>query len=797
MLRFILNSSLLLLTVTFTSCSVNAQEEGNLSLAPGVKVVVADPALAPLIEVVAKDYFLVSGLDTTSVAGPKVELALSLDPEKTAEAYTLVVSATGVAISGGTYGAVTMGLTDLWHSLDEEQNVPFSNYSDQPAYPYRSVMLDNGRAWHEPETVREAIDLCRWYKLNYLHLHLTDDSGFAFPSTAFPELATKGMSYSQEELAALNSYAWERGVTLVPELDVPGHSSQFIKKLPEVFGIGTATNNPYTVSMGREDTYQALDVLIGELAEAFPHSPYIHIGGDEAFFEGMENDPATVAYMEAHDLPNLHELFRHFLIRMNNSVRKRGRQTIVWAGFGEHGDLEIPKNMIVMLWELIYHHPNELLESGYSIINASFKPLYVVNNRKWPGQYIFEQWSPNRWESWANVGDGFLGVELPDNDQVLGSTMCAWEQHQTNQVPRLRSRVPAMAARLWNKKDERPWSVVKDVFSRADAQFSSFTRPFTVSMKGLTYPEEKEGNFYDHRWFASEVELDIDQIGGGFQIMFTTADDPADEDWRPWQGALSIRKSMHLRIKAMDRYGDQLGRQYYQRFFLRPVKAQVAGLLEDLPPGSWEKLRFQDRAEVRFSEVNSDYTLHYTIDGTQVTATSPAYAGPFEITETTTLRAALFDEKGMTHGASFVETYYKVWPRPSLTTNKRTWSSGEALRPGLATKATNGRVTLWEQWGDHKSEENWIQVDLGKVEEISRLNVVNFWDNYRYYQFNVEGSVDGKDWTMLWDFSKNTEKASAQGYEYALKGSKARYLKLNVLFNSANPGLHVVEFSAW
>jgi len=138
-----------------------------------------------------------------------------------------------------------------------------------------------------------------------------------------------------------------------------------------------------------------------------------------------------------------------------------------------------------------------------------------------------------------------------------------------------------------------------------------------------------------------------------------------------------------------------------------------------------------------------------------------------------------------------------LYQRKSLTTDKKIWASNEALSPGLAKRANNGRVSIWEQWRDHKSDANWIQVDLGQQEEISRFNVVTFWDNYRYYQYTIEGSSDGEEWTELVDFSQNEILAEDQGYDHNIAPANFRYLKINMLYNSANPGLHIIEFSAW
>ena len=768
-------------------------KSGTIDISCGLHIQFESPNLGSFGQVINKDFQVLFAQFTEAECSP-IDLVLKIDQGMAQEAFRLDIE-DDIHITGGSYQALSHGITTIWQLSDEQGVLPRLSIKDQPNYGYRSIMLDVARAWHEPATIRTIIDLCRWYKINYLHLHLTDDSAFTFPSSAYPDLATQDHHYTRNELIELNKYAFERGVTLVPEIDVPGHSSQFIKKMPEVFGIDDPTKNSYTISMAREDTDKALGVLFQEVAAIFTHSPYIHIGGDEAFFEGMENDATTQAYMRKHQLPNLHELFRHFLIRMNEAVKKAGKQTILWAGFGQHGELAIPKDMIVMLWESVYHHPDSLIAEGFPVINASFKPLYVVNNRKWDPLYIYEHWNPKRWESWANDPNSYTGIEVAKNKQVMGATLCAWEQHQINQLPRLRNRVASMSERLWSEKFD-----VNDFAKRqkkSDAKLSKFLRPFEVAIDGLVDTTLSEGNFYEHLWFRDVLNISASSPNPQVKLKYSLVKNPVAEDWKSLDAPLTITTNVHLRIRAYDQNDRPLGHQYYQRFFLMPIVAKTTGLIEALPIGSWEKQRFEHSATIALSSTSQQGQIRYTIDGSAVQNTSLEYERPITIDSTSQVRAMLFDQEGIAIGGSFSEKYYKLWPVPSLTTNKPIKASNELTSPGLARKANNGRASLWEQWGDHKSLENWVQVDLEKEAAIRKLQVFTFWDNYRYYQYTIEGSLDGVQWQSLVDFSENEILSSPQGYLHEIKPTPVRYLKINMLYNSANPGLHLIEFAAW
>ena len=150
--------------------------------------------------------------------------------------------------------------------------------ADEPAVAYRALLIDCARQWHPPQVIKDVIVMCRLYKINFLQLHLTDDPLFTFPSKAFPSLPTveKGQRrhYTREELLDLVRFADERGVTIVPELETPGHSAKLRRVEP--FGrpgLGC-------IVMADEKTYEAFDQLIGEMCEVFKSSPYFHMNND-------------------------------------------------------------------------------------------------------------------------------------------------------------------------------------------------------------------------------------------------------------------------------------------------------------------------------------------------------------------------------------------------------------------------------------------------------------------------------------------------------------------------------------
>ncbi len=176
--------------------------------------------------------------------------------------------------------------------------VPRGIIEDHPDSQYRGLLIDLARNWHEPSQLKKIILLCRWYKINYLQLHLTDNELFTFPTETFPDLPTPEKHYTKQQLRELDQFARDHGVTLVPEIDMPGHSRQFVNRMPDLFGISQWQQNDITINIGKEEVYAALDKIIAEVSDVFQTTPYIHIGADEANFNHFEDDPEILEYIQ-------------------------------------------------------------------------------------------------------------------------------------------------------------------------------------------------------------------------------------------------------------------------------------------------------------------------------------------------------------------------------------------------------------------------------------------------------------------------------------------------------------------
>lgn len=341
---------------------------------------------------------------------------------------------------------------------------------DWPEKDYRGLMIDLAREWHPLHILLRYVDLCFFYKIKYLHLHFMDDQRYTLPSRQFPALAKNGEAYSSEEIAQLCSYAKTRGIVLVPEIEMPGHASSLIKAYPEVFAnqfveganIDRVISPEFTIRgdtilcVGSETTLSAMKTLINEVLELFPDAPYIHLGADEVSTNAWKECSVCKEYMERQGFVDTEELFCDFVGKVTDYVLSKGRRPIVWEGFAKKYSEKIAKDVIVIAWESYYQCADELVESGFDIINCSWQPLYVVqrlgDELNWDVKDILK-WNVYEWQHWFEDSAAALNpIHLCPTDQVLGAQICAWSMTYEREIAEIVMRLAALSERTWSVK---------------------------------------------------------------------------------------------------------------------------------------------------------------------------------------------------------------------------------------------------------------------------------------------------------------------------------------------------------
>ena len=384
-------------------------------------------------------------------------LILSADGACGPEEYRLSISPDGARLAASGEKGMHNGLADLLSRLGREGDSLSADgacLTDKPDCSYRGLLVDLARQRHPLPYVLSYVDLCWKNRASHLQLHFTDSQSFTLPIEAYPKLPTQGRAYTREEIGILTEYAAARGITLVPEVDVPGHSAPFFAAYPELFGTTG-------VLPACTEAFDALRTIFSEVAGLFPRSPWIHIGGDEASIGAWENCPRTQAFMKENGIADIHEMYAEYIRILTDTILSLGRTPVVWEGFGKAYNDRIDKRTIVIAWESYYQPAYDLAASGFTLINCSWKPLYIVT----PGTH----WSPEeiaahdpwKWDHWWEKSAAYPdGYRIDRKYPVLGCQLCAWgdalagmenwEDGIRLERELIAERLPALCGMLWH-----------------------------------------------------------------------------------------------------------------------------------------------------------------------------------------------------------------------------------------------------------------------------------------------------------------------------------------------------------
>lgn len=294
-----------------------------------------------------------------------------------AEAYRLTINKEGITIEGNDAGIfyATQTLQQLLTRGDDGNiTAPCVVVNDEPRFGYRGLHLDVGRYFYPVEYIKQYIDLMSHYKLNRFHWHLTEDAGWRIEIKKYPQLTRIGAwrnstqyghgsteqdhiphggYYTQEQVKDIVRYAADRHVTIVPEIDLPGHTMAVLACYPEL----SCTGGPFTVPetwggkedvlcLGNDDTFRFVEDVLSELIDLFPGN-YIHIGGDEAPKKRWKACPKCQARIKKENLKDEHGLQSYFIHHIDDFVTRKGKNIIGWDEILEGG---LAPNATVMSW---------------------------------------------------------------------------------------------------------------------------------------------------------------------------------------------------------------------------------------------------------------------------------------------------------------------------------------------------------------------------------------------------------------------------------------------------------------
>ena len=348
-----------------------------------------------------------------------------------------------------------------------KREIPCCTVNDYPRCRWRGLLLDSGRQYQSVETIKSKLDLLFSLKMNVFHWHLTEGLGWRLEIKKYPELTKTGAYvgkgpeqqgyYTQEQVRDLVRYAAERNITIVPEIDIPGHAEAALYAYPEYGCFSEQAKIPETgftdciFCAGKDSTLEFLKDILDEVCELFP-SEYIHLGGDEAPKGNWDRCPDCMRRIRENGLKDSHELQLWLSAQMAAYLKTKGRKAIFWEDVINNADYPLPDNVVIQGWNYRANgekNYRKALEKGYSVICS-------------PNYYTYLNFPETPWRGYGkertfSLEDAYLrnpadSVLSEDNPQTLGMECALWTDYGLTEEmldSRLFPRIYALAELMW------------------------------------------------------------------------------------------------------------------------------------------------------------------------------------------------------------------------------------------------------------------------------------------------------------------------------------------------------------
>lgn len=389
--------------------------------------------------------------DTLAKSSIEIQVNKNIDSlfVKLDESYSIDITNNKALLKANNNIGAYRGLETLLQLINPKgKNVFIPNLSivDQPRFPWRGLMIDVCRHWIPIEVIKRNIDAMAAVKMNVLHLHLTEDQAFRIECKTYPklhELGSNGNYFTQEEIKSIVNYAFERGIRVVPEFDIPGHATSWAIGYPELmseekdykletnYGVFDPTFNPT-----KEETYFFFSQFIKEMSALFPDA-YFHIGGDENNGNQWKENDKIQDFMEDHNLKDNHALQAYFNQRIQAILLENHKRMVGWD---EIYQPNTSKDIVIQSWrgkESLYKTAKDgypgILSNGY-YLDMAFSAKKYYENDPIP-----------------------FGSEIADSTkaQILGGEATMWSELVSKQTvdSRIWPVTAAIAERLWSNTD--------------------------------------------------------------------------------------------------------------------------------------------------------------------------------------------------------------------------------------------------------------------------------------------------------------------------------------------------------
>ena len=413
--------------------------------------------------------------------------------------YELATSEKQVSITAADTAGLFNGLITLLQlyksatPLNDQLVLPRLVIHDQPRFGWRGFMLDESRHFFGKQTVKELLDWMAFYKLNRFHWHLSDSQGWRIEIKKYPLLTSVGgkgnftdsladaIYYTQEDIREIVAYAKDRFITIIPEIDMPGHATAATRAYPILSGGDAPNYTGFTFDPANDETYTYLTEILKEISTLFP-SGIIHLGGDEVAFgiAAWGKNPGVAKLMAANQFTELNQVEHYFLRRMADSVLKFSNYIMCWDEAVSAG---LPVSKTYVSWWR-QNHPeslNEAISKGYKLVLCPRLPLYldfVQDSSHQSGR----KWDKTKFNSYLDL------YHFPENS--MAADLCG----KTN--------ILGLQGNLWTET----------VISKKRLQYLIFPRMASLAEAGWTAGSAKNDSQFNTRLKAHLLLYDKENI---------------------------------------------------------------------------------------------------------------------------------------------------------------------------------------------------------------------------------------------------------------------------------------------
>ncbi|MGW5781932.1 galactose-binding domain-containing protein [Streptomyces sp. NPDC003863] len=708
--------------------------------------VVVDPVHAAQLtgdaETFAADLSALEGRTVAVVqgtAGPG-DIALTLGGSSLpAEGYTMTVGSS-ITIQGGTTTGEFWGTRTVLQLLHQSPTIAAGSATDFPAKAERGLMLDTGRRFFGVPFVEDQIRDMAYLKMNYLHLHVSDTYGFRLESTAHPEV-TSAQHYSKQDIAHIIAVANKYHVTVVPEIDTPGHMDAILSgelSIGKDYRLKDRSGNISNsfIDLTIPGARALISDLINEYLPLFTNSPYWHIGADE-YVTDYSAYPQLLSYARANYGADAtaKDTYYGYVNWADSLVRAGGKTTRMWNDGIKSGDGTITPDarIIVEYWYNYGLTPRQLIDAGHTVANESWTPTYYVYGGAKPDtRWMYETWQPDLFQG---------GNTITDAAKNLGSLIHVWcdnpsAETENQTAAGIKYPMRGLAQMTWGSP--KPVSTyaafvpIMDVIGR-NPQYPTTTIPGDLALGRPTTASSTETT-----GFPASNATDGD-LGSRWSSAY------ADPTWI--QVDLGTPQTVNRVVLAWE---NAYGKDY---------RIQVSN-----DGTTWSTV----------------YTRSNGTGGTE-TLTFPDASGRYIRVYGTA--------RGTSWGYSLYE--FEVFHQTNLARGRPATAS--SVESGISTLAASNAVdgSSSTRWSSDYSDPQWLRVDLGATHTVDEVKVS--WEAAYGKAYQIQVSDDAVGWTTIYSTT-----AGAGGVDdlTGLNGS-GRYIRLYGTARGTGYGYSLWEFAVY